>query len=310
MGKAIIINDVNFASAGIGVVTPSESVDLISITLSEGTRVGNNINIDVEFNPNNATYRGLEWSILSGSEYATINNGVLTILEGADDDSVTIKAISSHDSTIYDTLTLDVTYDDSAQEYDGLVFDGASGVDTGISIDSTHKIEMKVTLNFSAQSGDSNTANRILLGGRKSSSENRRDFQYQFSKVYGTLNQFIFGTGNNSTNISNSSSIVDGDTVVLRSEPGTVSVDSVTKSASIGSFTYNKNYYVGCQNDDNGVSDTNLIFDTIHYLKIWDSQDNLIAHLVPAFYEGEAGLWDKVSEEFHGNAKSGILVLI
>lgn len=510
MGKAIVISGADFSGVGIGQVTPTEYRELLSITLEEGATVGNKVTIDVTYNPHNATYKELIWSIESGSEYATISNGVLTVLQGANNDPVTVKAVSAHDDSIYDTTTVYVTYnaqpydeevlyletdgtayidtgvntssntrfdikmglpsepenssifpfgarkvlntnclefvrdkssgrfqyrygnvtpfanygvmpvdgyydvsnvdngnvlaydinnyngeiqatantfdtelnfflfclnnqgsprtteagikiyasklydgstlvrdyipvvkdgvgylfdkvsmelfgnaadsgsftfgnavtEDEINEHEGLLFDGNSAIDTGIAVSGSHKIEVKLT---AISRFENTTANefRIVLGGRTSSSSNRRDIQYmkgQLANLYPAT--FAFGAGSTSVNISQVAKN-NGDVITLMSSPTSVAVDNTTQSASIPSFDIVQNYFVGRQNQADGTFSTNsLIYDVIQYVKIWDSSNNLIAHFVPATYQGEAGLWDKIGDNFHGNALSGTLKAI
>lgn len=64
----------------------------------------------VTYTPGNTTETGVVWSIQSGNEYATIDqSGVVTALDGAEGDSVTIRATSSHDPSIYADKTITVT---------------------------------------------------------------------------------------------------------------------------------------------------------------------------------------------------------
>ena len=511
MGKAIIISGADFSAAGIGQVTSTEYRELLSIALEEGATVGNKVTIDVTYNPHNATYKELIWSIESGSEYATISNGVLNVLDGADNSPVTVKAVSAYDSSIYDSITVNVTHvdlpydeevlyletdgtayidtlvntssntrfeikmglpsepdngglfpfgarkvsnsncmefvrskdfdqwqwrfgnvknqlafgakpvdgyyevsntgsgnvlslnvsnyenevectantfdtelnfflfrlnnqgtpreteagikiyackmyvgstlvrdfipvvldgvgylydkismdlfgnaadsgaftygnavtEDEINEHEGLLFDGQSAIDTGIPVSGSHKIEIKMTA-ISRFENTTSQEYRLVLGGRTSNAANRRDIQYfKIGGSYANLypQRWGFGTGSASENISATKQ--NGTAVTLLSTPSSVAVDNTAESVSIPSFDIAPNYFVGCQSQADGtVSQTSIIYDVIQYVKIWDSNDTLIAHFVPATYQGEAGLWDKIGDNFHGNALSGTLKAI
>lgn len=43
-----------------------------------------------------------------------------------------------------------------------------------------------------------------------------------------------------------------------------------------------------------------------YYIKIWQN-NTLVRDLVPAEYNGDIGLWDKVNDTFYGNVRSGVI---
>ena len=64
-----------------------------------------------EILPSDTTQTGVTWSIVQGAQYATINqNGLLTILEGADDSKVVIRCQSTANSDIYYEKSVLCTY--------------------------------------------------------------------------------------------------------------------------------------------------------------------------------------------------------
>ena len=67
----------------------------------------------VECTPTNANEQRVIWGIESGSEYATIDSstGLLTIDSSANNSSITIKATSLDDSSIYATKDIIITYE-------------------------------------------------------------------------------------------------------------------------------------------------------------------------------------------------------
>ena len=94
-------------------VTYSETVnELTAISISgDATVNAQSSQYAVSYTPSNTNYKGVVWSITAGSTYSTIDQtGLLTILSGANANSVTIKAVSSHDTTILATKTVTVTY--------------------------------------------------------------------------------------------------------------------------------------------------------------------------------------------------------
>ena len=62
--------------------------------------------------PSNTTQTGITWSITSGGTYASINSstGVVTVNSGASSNSITVKATSTANSSVYGTKNITVTY--------------------------------------------------------------------------------------------------------------------------------------------------------------------------------------------------------
>lgn len=88
---------------------PSEPVELSGLSINLSDTISEATQADVSYSPNNVdnSYKGVTWSIESGSEYATINsNGVITPIASG---SVTIKATSTHNSSIYATKIITIS---------------------------------------------------------------------------------------------------------------------------------------------------------------------------------------------------------
>lgn len=113
MGIAIIAKGADFSAKNIGTVTPQSVVNLLGLSISGPSNVeGAEADFSAVYSPSNTSQRGVTWSITSGGTYATINSntGKLTILSGASNASVTIKATSIANSSITATKTITVTY--------------------------------------------------------------------------------------------------------------------------------------------------------------------------------------------------------
>ena len=94
----------------------NEIYTLISIDIvANDEYVGVNHKLDVSYNPTNANNKGVKWSIIEGAEYCEIseNTGIINILEGANESSVTVKATSIYDDSIYSQKTIILTYDEN-----------------------------------------------------------------------------------------------------------------------------------------------------------------------------------------------------
>lgn len=136
MGLAIIIPGVSYADANLGkvTITGNRPIEVLSI-IGEDTVISQAA-YSVRMYPYNTTQRGIVWSIDSGGAYATINpsTGKLYALEGADEDTVVIRATSSSNASVYATKTISVSYaEHSIVELSYIAADGGKYIDTGIS---------------------------------------------------------------------------------------------------------------------------------------------------------------------------------
>ncbi len=112
MGKAIVIPGVDFSQGNLGQVTFLEPLQALSIVGSDEVIVTGAYS--VAYTPVNAYERDVVWSIVSGSEYATIDqNGRVTAQEGASADSVTIRVTSVAHPSIYAEKTIAVSLPES-----------------------------------------------------------------------------------------------------------------------------------------------------------------------------------------------------
>ena len=113
MGIAIVLPNANFTGTGLGRVTPLQDIELTGISVvAESSYSASQVQLRAIFTPANATHKELVWSIVSGGEYATVNaaTGLLSIDEDADSDTVTVRATSAYDSSIYGEAVFTVTY--------------------------------------------------------------------------------------------------------------------------------------------------------------------------------------------------------
>ncbi len=72
---------------------------------------GNTAQFSVTYTPSNTTQRGVSWSIVSGADYASIDeSGKLTVKSGANGDTVKIRATSKVNTSVYAEKTINVAY--------------------------------------------------------------------------------------------------------------------------------------------------------------------------------------------------------
>ena len=82
---------------------------------------GNTAQYGVIYSPSNTTQRGVTWSVVSGADYASIDqNGLLTVLAGASGSSVKIRATSRDNTAVYAEKSLTVTYKAAAVAVTGV----------------------------------------------------------------------------------------------------------------------------------------------------------------------------------------------
>lgn len=171
MGVAIIIPGVVFTE-NLGKVTlggggGDVDVEVESISISGSATVNTSSNkatYSVAYTPTNTTQKGVTWSLESGGEYATIDSmGTLTVKGSG---SVTIKAVSLHNSSVTAKKVVSVVFNDGQEdnEYTELEYVGTKGgnyLQTDIIMEDYQKIILKAKL--PAVSNPSTSARQFIL---------------------------------------------------------------------------------------------------------------------------------------------------
>lgn len=104
--------------------------EITGISISGPSSVTDSGQFSAALTPNDTTQTGIVWSITSGGNYASIDqNGLLTALEGASNNSVTIKCQSSAKQSVYATKT--VTVSKTAAASPTLTSPNVSSIDVG-----------------------------------------------------------------------------------------------------------------------------------------------------------------------------------
>ena len=113
MGIAITIPNANYSSAFGNVITElvSEHVTAVHIACND-YYVGTQFQLSCTFEPYLTNERSCRWSIIAGSEYASIDStsGLLTIFDSANSNIITVKAEAATNSSIYDMKDINITY--------------------------------------------------------------------------------------------------------------------------------------------------------------------------------------------------------
>ena len=95
-----VIDKVDIDITGLGILGPSTVND-----------VSNTAQFQVTYSPSSTTQRSITWSVVSGSDYASIDEkGLLTVKGGANGSTVKIRATSKDNSSVYAEKSVTVTY--------------------------------------------------------------------------------------------------------------------------------------------------------------------------------------------------------
>lgn len=95
-----VIDKMDIDITGLGILGPSTVND-----------VSNTAQFQVTYSPSNTTQRSITWSVVSGSDYASIDgNGKLTVKSNAKGNVVKVRATSTDKPNVYAEKSVNVTY--------------------------------------------------------------------------------------------------------------------------------------------------------------------------------------------------------
>ncbi len=134
-GTGVVTEDLSYGSHTVEVSAAGYKTQTFAVSISEGTvtktvaleeapltglsiiglsQFSDSAEFSAQYTPSDvlSKYRGVTWSIVSGSDYASINqsSGVVTAKDGASSSVVVIRATSSYSTAIYAEKTVAVTY--------------------------------------------------------------------------------------------------------------------------------------------------------------------------------------------------------
>lgn len=144
MGLAIFVPDILFSGNGKVTLTGDTKPSAIEINAEESYSAAS-VQLSVKYSPINAAMRGITWSIVSGGDYASIDgNGKLTINQNASGASVTVRAVSQADGSVFDEKTVTVTYANPVTILTKVTIHGNPTINTGIRlVDDIDTIEIQ-----------------------------------------------------------------------------------------------------------------------------------------------------------------------
>lgn len=313
MGISIFVPGVNWSDRNLGRVTPSGDVPIESITILGPNSITAPTTFYAELHPTFTTERGVSWSVTSGGTYATIDqNGVLTPGTGALYNSVTIRATSTVNASVY--AEKEVTVSDVAVIIGTTVtFDGHCAIDTGINASMPTEIQVTLASVNPSQWGilNGNTPTSVIIGGRVSSSVDRRDIQLQTTTGQtNIIKQIIFGVGTTSKVFSSLSLSKDSELYLGQGPTYYRYNSSTTARTNPGTFDSTVHYVIGAQNDNGTLSYTYASHDVYKRVKIYSTEGGtLVGDFVPAILSGEHGMWNNVNNTFYHNIGTGTLIV-
>ena len=319
MGLAIIIPGVNFSDANLGTVTLVEEIPLESLAITGDSAVTNSAIFAASYTPLNTTERGVAWSVVNGSSYATINSstGELTALPGANASSVTIRVTSTDNPSVYADKNIVVTSTSWYAQKSGLVGDGVARINTLYipNVDSEIDIDYRID-NLPAVTGSTQYRGVWMAYSAESAPTTRHLILIQ-SGTPKQMVQFGVDSGSGSHGMYYASYTAEQTPIVGERIQEQLSSDGfvTTQDAAIFRLIRNDMNYswpsvpistVLCEMtlfrqkfSESGV----LVKDFVPAILTanitadmsWDNQPHLI---------GECGLVDLVSNKFHGNMQS------
>ena len=278
MGIAVIIPSVSFADKNIGRVTLAEQVLLESLSIVGPSSVAGTTDAaeyTVDYNPIETSQRGVVWSVESGGAYATIDadTGVLTILSAASSaQSVTIRATSTENPTIYDEKTISVLYHTALVDRTDYILLSASGFyeTTGIII----PVGGKVLAYFSP----SVLYQMAVLGYALNSASTDDYIIIGLNKIGTVFN--IYGALQGKTFASSDAPIANTKYLVEMSG-GEISCSPSVGNFTEGTVTYNENKAIGIGAQWNGTSSFKKFQGKLYGVEIYDENNALIHCLLP-----------------------------
>lgn len=132
-GIAITIPNTNFHTEFGNIITDLIDTPVTGISIAGNDYyVGTRYAMTVNYTPVRTSHRGCRWSIVSGSEYASIdeNTGVITIFESANMNTVTVRAVSTYNSQLTATKEITLLYRRAANSVMSSTLGKLSNVDS------------------------------------------------------------------------------------------------------------------------------------------------------------------------------------
>lgn len=324
-GIAYIIKNADYSNNNLGKVTFLQDVSVESITIVGPDSVEGRAQYKIDYTPVLTTEQGVNWSIIDGNDYATIDaNGKVMVKSGVTAKPVTIRATSIFNSELVVEKTVSVTF---VQFPTSLTINGATSPASTTSKytvaytpdDTTERaVNWSIIdgIDYATIDGDGNLSIASNASGAKvvikvecSADESIYSTKAITATYYtGSQNPIVYKLTNASattapTEIANNGSI----NIVLAGEEGyNIPYKVKVENADLVSYD-NSNGRLSIANPNGGViiraegynDDTGIIFDDAAVQELcvlnWDANDD------GKFTFGEAKTVSSVNQSFRGN---------
>lgn len=129
MGKAIIIYDLEFAT-NLGSVTPSAIIRVTDLSVNlNSSYSAEYVQASVSYIPSNTDQKDVVWSLTADTVCAAIDaSGLISIFSNATDASVTVRAASAIDPSIYSDAHTTLNYSSSTNILTAISINGDTSV--------------------------------------------------------------------------------------------------------------------------------------------------------------------------------------
>lgn len=307
MGVAIIVPGADFRANNLGQVTPGRTLPLESIAIEGVSSAYITAKYTAVLTPTFTSQRSVSWSIVSGSQYATIDNsGNLAVKPNVSGNSVTIRCTSTQNSSIYAEKTIQVI-STSVSYFDWLVSDGTDFVIMpGLAVQRSGKVVVRTkhtganTYTWMCQYAANSTQARIAAynngsnkvsayvgnAGPKNYTNKDNSILYRYEWNLGVSNNGSFYLYNDATD----------------AELGSQTGANIEMSGLVWIFRYG----VGASSLDVPADlDVSLTPNGAKFygMVVYDANNEKIAEYKPAIYDGVAGVYDTISGIFRGGYK-------
>lgn len=304
MGVAFVVPNADYRSNNIGTVTPTDTVSLTGLVITGPSSVYVSAKFTVLFVPTFTTQRNVTWSIVSGSEYASITSaGIITGIPSIANVPITIRCASVDNPQIYAEKTITMTTE-ALVFYDYLTGDGTDFVVMpGLSDVWNATVTTRIahggvnTYSFICFYANDSTQARIAAynnASNKVSAYVGTSGTYNIVDKSNIIYRYVWNLGTSGANDSSFYLYNDSTDAVLGSKTSV----RITMSGKVWIFRYG----TGPAGDvQEGLEPSLTPAGAKFYgMTVVDSGNNTLANYRPCLYNGIAGIYDTISQVFRG----------
>lgn len=294
MGRVISIRDFS-ADENIGSVGLKNYDKFLAVNITGPTSIisaDNTAKLGLAFIPADTEDKAVAWSIVSGSEYASIDNeGNITIKEGANDSEVIVRVQSLVYDIVSDKAAIKVTYNAPSVALSYIETGEGNYVDTGVSPKDIDYISMTINVTQTdketAFMGAQPSKYRYFQLSQQGGGKTLRMFDCMYLKGYMQY-----------ANISPGEHTIEYD---MKSFVFKLDGETIPKTAATGSYDVTNNIYLYAINlggtataapGSNGSG--TLGIKSFKAMK----DGKTLADMSAVLYNGKARFWDDVHKQY------------